>query len=110
MAWLSGHGVAVADWRVLIVLTAVLSNLVSNVPATLLLAQFLDPGQPQSWYVLAMASTFAGNLLLLGSIANLIVAEQVAPLGVRMGFAEYARAGVPVTVLSLAILWVWLLV
>lgn len=109
MRWLMAHGVDLADGHVLTFVTALLSNLVSNVPATMLLAQFLDPTRPESWYVLAMASTFAGNLLLLGSIANLIVAEQVAPLGVRIGFAEYAKAGVPVTLLSLVILSIWLL-
>ena len=108
--WLAAHSVDLANGQVLTLVTALLSNLVSNVPATMLLAQTLDPAHPELWYVLAMASTFAGNLLLIGSIANLIVAEQVAPLGVRIGFLEYARAGVPVTLLSLAILSVWLLI
>jgi len=109
MRWLTAHSVDLADGHVLTFATALLSNLVSNVPATMLLTQFLDPTNPENWYVLAMASTFAGNLLLLGSIANLIVAEQVAPLGVRIGFAEYAKAGVPATLLSLAVLSIWLL-
>jgi len=49
-----------------------------------------------------MSSTFAGNLLLIGSMANLIVAEKAESRGVRIGFAEYARVGVPVTLLTLA--------
>ena len=53
------------------------------------------------WRVVAMSSTFAGNLLLIGSIANLIVAERAEQRGVRIGFGEYARIGVPVTVLTI---------
>ncbi|HSD65864.1 MAG TPA: anion transporter, partial [Vicinamibacteria bacterium] len=82
---------------------ALLSNLVSNVPAVMLFAplvpQFPDPHK--SWLVLAMSSTLAGNLTLVGSIANLIVAEgarRTAPLS----FGEYAKVGVPVTLLTLA--------
>ena len=54
------------------------------------------------WRVIAMSSTFAGNLLLIGSMANLIVAERAETRGVRIGFGEYARIGVPVTLLTLA--------
>src|SRR5207249_11958401 len=54
------------------------------------------------WRVVAMSSTFAGNLLLIGSMANLIVAEKAEARGVRIGFGEYARVGVPVTLLTLA--------
>jgi Na+/H+ antiporter NhaD/arsenite permease-like protein len=49
-----------------------------------------------------MSSTFAGNLLLIGSMANLIVAERAEQRGVRIGFAEYARIGVPVTLITIA--------
>jgi Na+/H+ antiporter NhaD/arsenite permease-like protein len=54
------------------------------------------------WRVVAMSSTFAGNLLLIGSIANLIVAERAEQRGVRIGFGEYSRIGVPVTLLTIA--------
>jgi Na+/H+ antiporter NhaD/arsenite permease-like protein len=83
--------------------TAVLSNLVSNVPAVLLLKPFVVvAGEPaQAWKVIAMASTLAGNLTLLASVANLIVAEKAARSGVEIGFVAHARVGVPVTLLSL---------
>ncbi len=87
---------------------AVLSNLVSNVPAAMLLIKFLPPGDPQPWYVLAIASTFAGNLLTIGSIANLIVIEQAKQCGIAITFREHARAGIPVTLVSLAILAGWI--
>ncbi len=84
---------------------ALLSNLISNVPAVLLL-QHLVPGfaNPQrGWLMLAAASTLAGNLTLLGSVANLIVAELAARWGVRLSFREHLRVGLPVTLLTLAV-------
>lgn len=90
----------------LFVTTVVLSNLVSNVPATMLLLPAAT--HPLSGPVLALASTLAGNLLLVGSIANLIVADQAARLGVRIGWREHARVGAPVTALTLLIAAGWL--
>ena len=89
--------------------SAVLSNLVSNVPAVLVFKPFLAHlANPQlGWLRLAMASTLAGNLTLLGSVANLIVVEKSRPV-VVIGFWEYSRAGLPVTLITLAI-GVWLL-
>ena len=91
-------------------ITLVLSNLVSNVPAVLVLRPFVaalaDPRR--AWLVVAMASTLAGNLTLLGSIANLIVAEKAARRGVAVTFGAYLRVGVPVTLVTLGIgIW-WL--
>lgn len=81
----------------------VLSNLVSNVPAVLLWAPVVPtlPGAEQLWLVLAMSSTLAGNLVLVGSMANLIVAERAAARGAPIGFWEYARAGAPLALLSI---------
>jgi len=86
--------------------TAALSNVVSNVPAVMLLL----PGHasPPQATVLAISSTLAGNLILPGSIANLIVADQARGLGVRMGFVDHARVGVPVTLATLAVSGWWL--
>lgn len=86
----------------------VLSNLVSNVPAVLLLQNAADGAGWRWWYILAASSTLAGNLTLLGSIANLIVAEQALPFGVRMGFWSYARVGIPLTILTLFLATLWL--
>jgi len=92
------------------VVVAVLSNLVSNVPAVMLLKSVV-PGfaNPHTgWLVLAMASTLAGNLTITGSVANIIVVERaktVAPIS----FWEYFQVGLPITVLTLAFgfLWLW---
>ena len=94
----------------LALVTAILSNLISNVPAVLLLrslvVQLMHP--TQAWLVLAMASTLAGNLTLLGSVANLIVAEAARTRGVKITFREYLRAGVPITLVTILVGIFWL--
>jgi Na+/H+ antiporter NhaD/arsenite permease-like protein len=89
--------------------TAALSNIVSNVPAVMLLKsvvpRFANP--QQGWLMLAMASTLAGNLTITGSVANIIVVERAKP-EVRITFGEYLRAGVPITIVTLAFGWLWL--
>jgi Na+/H+ antiporter NhaD/arsenite permease-like protein len=90
--------------------TAVLSNIVSNVPAVLLLRSEMAalPNPQQGWLTLAMSSTLAGNLTLLGSAANLIVAEVAARQGVKLSFMAYLRAGVPITIITILIGIAWL--
>lgn len=92
----------------LFVVTVILSNLVSNVPATMLLLNAAT--HPLAGSILALASTLAGNLLIVGSIANIIVVEQAALMGVRVGWREHARIGIPVTLATLAVAaaWLWL--
>jgi Na+/H+ antiporter NhaD/arsenite permease-like protein len=73
----------------------VLSGLISNVPAVILWRDVVPnlPDPSTMWLVVAMSSTLAGNLILIGSVANLIVAERAQARGVTLGFAEYARVG-----------------
>ncbi len=95
---------------VLAVLTAVLSNVVSNVPAVLVLKPFVAglPDPQRAWLLVAMASTLAGNLTLVGSVANLIVAQRARRYGVTIGFWPYFRVGAPLTFLTILFgLW-WL--
>jgi Na+/H+ antiporter NhaD/arsenite permease-like protein len=94
-------------WRDATVVSAAmlaLSNLVSNVPAVILWLPVVPtlPHRDYVWLAMAMSSTFAGNLTILGSMANLIVAERAKARGEVIGFWDYARVGVPVTVLTLA--------
>lgn len=105
---LSLTGLDLGQWPVLFGLTAVLSNIVSNVPAVMLLLPQCHT--PESGLVLALSSTLAGNLVLTGSIANLIVAEWAAVMGVRIGWLSHAVVGVPVTLITLALAagWLWL--
>jgi Na+/H+ antiporter NhaD/arsenite permease-like protein len=95
---------------VLTAVAAVLSNLVSNVPAVLVLKPFILPlaDQRTAWLTLAMASTLAGNFTILGSVANLIVVERARAAHVTIGFWTYFRVGAPVTVLTLLV-GAWLL-
>jgi Na+/H+ antiporter NhaD/arsenite permease-like protein len=88
---------------VLSAFTAVLSNLVSNVPAVLVFRPFVAHlGDPErAWLTLAMSSTLAGNLTILGSVANLIVVQR-AKHAAPIGFWEYCRVGIPLTILTLA--------
>ncbi len=90
-------------------IVAALSNVVSNVPAVMLLKSlvphFADPHR--GWLLLAMASTQAGNLTITGSVANIIVAERARPEA-DLTFGEYFRAGLPVTLLTLFFGWFWL--
>jgi Na+/H+ antiporter NhaD/arsenite permease-like protein len=83
-----------------------LSNLVSNVPAVMLLLPTAD--HPQAGAVLALASTLAGNLFIVGSIANIIVVDQAGRLGVHVSWKQHARIGVPVTAATLALAAGWL--
>ena len=111
VAWIDRRALDLVEsgspWRAATAVSAVmvtLSNLISNVPAVILWRNTVPhlPHPELLWRVVAMSSTFAGNLLLIGSMANLIVAEKAEARGVRIGFAEYARVGVPVTLLTLA--------
>lgn len=105
-----GRPIAGQGMAALSLVAVILSNLVSNVPAVLLFRPFIPQlADPQrAWLTLAMATTFAGNLTLLGSVANLIVAEIAKGRGVHLGFVEYLKAGVPITVLSLLLGIAWL--
>jgi Na+/H+ antiporter NhaD/arsenite permease-like protein len=87
--------------------SAVLSNIVSNVPAVMLLLPAAT--HPQAGAVLALASTLAGNFFIVGSIANIIVVEQAARLGVPITWRQHARVGVPVTLVSLVLAAGWLM-
>ncbi len=84
-------------------ITAGLSNLISNVPAVLLLQGGIAPDATQDWLLLAAGSTLAGNLTLFGSVANLIVVEAAAAEGYHLSFWQHLRFGLPLTLITLAL-------
>src|SRR5215470_1972265 len=90
--------------------TAVLSNIISNVPAVLALKPFVLglADQQRVWLVIAMSATLAGNLTPVGSVANLIVAERARAAGIEISFWAYCRAGIPITISTLALGAWWL--
>ncbi len=94
----------------LTIVSAITSNVISNVPAVMLIARFVPslPDPHAAWLTLAMSSTLAGNLTLLGSIANLIVLEGARRRQIEITFWQYFRVGFPVTVLTLAFGVWWL--
>lgn len=99
-------GLDLNDPRALFGAAAVLSNLVSNVPAVMLLLPAAR--HEMAGPVLALASTLAGNLLIVGSIANIIVVDQARRLGIAIDWRTHARIGIPVTIATLAIAAAWL--
>ena len=106
---LDATGLGIDRLAVLLPGAVVASNTIGNVPAVMVLLAAEPVWPPAVLQALALTTTLAGNFFLVGSIANLIVAERAAREGVRFGFADHARAGVPMTLASLAVaaLWLW---
>jgi Na+/H+ antiporter NhaD/arsenite permease-like protein len=105
IAWLAGAGVPLADPAPLFAASFLLSNVVSNVPAVMLLLPAAT--EPFSGPMLALVSTLAGNLLVVGSIANIIVLDAARRHGIAIDWRRHARTGVPVTLTTLAITAAW---
>jgi Na+/H+ antiporter NhaD/arsenite permease-like protein len=105
---MAAAGLDVTGPAALFGVTVVLSNLVSNVPAAMLLLPAAT--HPLAGPILALASTLAGNLFIVGSIANIIVIDQAERLGISISWRDHARVGIPVTLLTLAIAagWLWI--
>jgi Na+/H+ antiporter NhaD/arsenite permease-like protein len=98
---LAARGVHLGRPLPLFVATLVLSNTVSNVPAVMLLLPVAK--HALAGPLLALVSTFAGNLLIVGSIANIIVVDAAARCGVAIDWRAHARIGIPVTLVTLGI-------
>jgi Na+/H+ antiporter NhaD/arsenite permease-like protein len=106
VAWMAAHGLQLDQPGALFATTFVLSNLVSNVPAVMLLIPVVH--HPLGGVMLALVSTLAGNLLIVGSIANIIVVDAAARRGIAIDWRRHARVGVPVTLATLAISGIYL--
>jgi Na+/H+ antiporter NhaD/arsenite permease-like protein len=100
----AGAGVALNTPAALFAGASVLSNVVSNVPAVILMLPLARDAE--SGTLLALSSTFAGNLLIVGSIANIIVVAAAERAGIRIGWRRHARIGVPVTLVTLVLAWI----
>ncbi len=102
----------VADWINnsfnLVVITMILSNLISNVPAVLLLQGLIHEPTTKQWLLLASSATLAGNLTLFGSVANLIMVENAAKKGYKLSFGEHLRFGLPLTIITTLIVYYWI--
>ncbi len=109
VGWLEGAGLLPDRLAVMAPLALAASNSVGNVPAVILLLSAWPSPPEGALYGLAVLSTLAGNFLLPGSLATIIVVERAEAAGVRLGFLEHARCGVPITLASMAVavLWLW---
>jgi Na+/H+ antiporter NhaD/arsenite permease-like protein len=106
--WLAGHSLDPQRLGLLAPLALMLSNSIGNVPAVVLLTTLL-PNFGDGWFIaLALLSTFAGNLLLTGSMANIIVAERAATAGIELSFSDFAKAGIPMALAAVAGAVTWL--
>lgn len=108
LAWIGAKGFDLHNPYLLSLVTGGLSNLMSNAAAVMLLTKTLTLSDTTTGYVLALSNSFAGNTIIIGSIANLIVVEQAANRQTKIGFLTFARYGVPVTLVSFMVLWVWI--
>jgi Na+/H+ antiporter NhaD/arsenite permease-like protein len=105
---LSNGGLLPNNLVVLLPFALVTSNVIGSVPAAMLLLQIWPLPPDYVLYALALFSTLAGNLLLSGSLSTLLVAERAAAMGAPVSFRDYARAGVPIALVSLAFASFWL--
>ena len=108
LLWLEGQGLATDGLAVLAPLTLIGANTIGNVPLVVLLLSVAPAMSEGAFYGLAVLSTLAGNLLVVGSLANIIALERARDAGVILTFAEHARCGVPMTLLSLLLALAWL--
>ena len=106
--WMDGLGFAPDRALPLAVASLVGSNLIGNVPFVVMLLQVAPDMSHDTLHALALLSTLAGNLLIVGSVVNLIVAESARQQGVRLGFMDFARVGIPVTLISTTLATLWL--
>jgi Na+/H+ antiporter NhaD/arsenite permease-like protein len=87
--------------------TAALSNLINNSPTVMLLLKVVNLSQPTTAYILALANSFGGSLLIIGSVSNIITVQQARDLGIKISFWDFTRLGLPVTLAALAGLLAW---
>lgn len=104
----NAHAIAPDNLKTMVPGALLVSNTIGNVPATILILSLWPSLPAGALYGLALLTTLAGNLLLMGSLCNLIVAERAAATGVPLTFGDFARAGVPMALTSMAIAAIWL--
>ena len=110
VADLAAAGLDLGNPLTLLGVASVISNIVGNNPTVMLLVPFLSHGTNPTAIgaALSLGTGFSSNLVIFGSLAGIIVVEQAAARGIRIGAAEFCRAGVPVTMLCLLLAAVWI--
>lgn len=102
-------GLRIDNPAVLATLSLAGSNTIGNVPLVMMLLSLGPDWTPELLHGLAVFSTLSGNFLIVGSVANIIAVEQARAAGITIGFGDYARIGIPVTLISLAFAWGWIM-
>jgi Na+/H+ antiporter NhaD/arsenite permease-like protein len=108
LQWFSSHGLDLNNPYVLTLSTGVLSNLINNSAAVMLLVHLVDLSNPVNGYILALANTLGGTMLLVGSVATIIVVKGAKEFGVNISFWKFASYGIPVTAASYIVFLSWL--
>jgi len=104
---LKAAGFHLQDPVVLFVVTAALSDIVSNVPSVMLLLPYAT--DPLSGPLMALASGLSSNMVLIGSLANIIVVDAAASRGLKISFWDFAKVGIPVSLVSMLLGALWVL-
>jgi Na+/H+ antiporter NhaD/arsenite permease-like protein len=107
---LEAHGIDLHNSYVLALVAGVLSNLINNSAAAMLLVKLVDFSSPVSGYVLAVSNSFAGNMFIIGSVANIMMVQGADSCGVKISFREFAGYGAPTAIFSFGILMLWIFV
>ena len=107
--WLAHGGVNLNAPPTLILATTALTNLINNSAAVMLLLKVINLSAPVTASILALANSFGGSLLVIGSVSNIIVVQQAQQLGITIGFREFVRLSIPVTLAALGGLLVWVI-
>ena len=107
--WLAQGGFDLNAPPMLVLTTTVLANLINNSAAVMLLLKVINLSHPATAYLLALANSFGGSLIVIGSVANIIVVQQAQQLGITIGFRDFARLSIPVTLAALGGIFLWLI-
>jgi Na+/H+ antiporter NhaD/arsenite permease-like protein len=106
--FLAAHDLLPGNLALLTAFSVVSTNAIGSVPAAMLVAQLWAGAPSGVFYALALLLSLSGNLFLTGSLTNVLIAERAESMGAKLSFAEYARAGIPITILSIAFSVLWL--
>jgi Na+/H+ antiporter NhaD/arsenite permease-like protein len=105
--WLAQGGFNLNAPGYLTLTTAALSNLIGNSATVMLLLKVVNLAAPAAPYILALANSFGGSLIIIGSVSNIIVVQQARGMGIKISFWDFARLGIPVTLAALVGLLIW---
>ena len=108
LAFLQDHGILPNSLLMLTPFSLVTSNAIGSLPAAMLLFQVWQVPPDNVLYALSLLSTLSGNLMLSGSLTNVLIAERAERMGAPIGFRDHARAGIPIVLISLAFAILWL--